>query len=339
MAFPASRTAASIFTSDLIALPSLENPIRLHVAVAVIQGDDDRVLLSRRPDHLHQGGLWEFPGGKVEAGESVIQALARELWEELGITPSMFRPLIRVHHDYGDRAVLLDVWRVGRYQGAPRGREGQVTEWVSVAQLSQRNFPPANAPVIKALQLPSCYLITPEPGDPGRFLGRLQRAIDQGVTLVQLRAKTLDDKAYGDLARQVIPLCRSSGARVLLNGATALAMDLGADGVHLDSRRLRLARAGDLPRGLLLAASCHDCEEVRQANRLGVDFMVASPVLPTRSHPQARPLGWEGFRTLSELALAPVYALGGMTRMHLKQAYAHGAQGIAGIRTFWGEKD
>lgn len=296
------------------------------------------MLLTLRPDHLHQGGLWEFPGGKVETGESATQALRRELQEELDITPEELRPLIRIHHDYGDRAILLDVWRVSRYSGVPWGKEGQAMEWVNVAQLPQRAFPPANAPVIKALQLPSCYLITPEPGDQDRFLQCLRCAIGQGVTLVQLRAKGLDDRAYETLARRVIPVCRSAGARILLNSSVALAMELGADGVHLDSRRLMQGRRADLPRGLMVAASCHDFEEVAQANRLGVDFMVVSPVLPTRSHPRACPLGWEGLGRLCEQALAPVYALGGMTRDHLGQAYAHGAQGIAGITAFWDER-
>ena len=307
---------------------------RTHVAAAAIEDDRGRVLLSLRPGHLHQGGQWEFPGGKVEAGESAREALRRELLEELGIVPEDSRPLIRIHHDYPDRAILLDVWRVTRFGGIPSGREGQVIEWVPIAQLSQRAFPAANGPVVKALQLPSCYLITPEPDDEDAFLTRLRRAIGRGIKLVQLRAKGLDDEAYAALARQVIPLCRAAGARILLNRDMALAMELGADGVHLDSRRLMSARVGDVPSGLLIGASCHDREEVLRANRLGVDFMVISPVLPTRSHPHATPLGWAGFRDLSELAAAPVYALGGMTRAHLDEAYEFGAQGIAAIRAF-----
>ncbi len=307
---------------------------RTHVVAAAIEDGRGRVLLSLRPGHLHQGGLWEFPGGKVEAGESARGALQRELQEELGIVPEDCRPLIRIRHDYPDRAILLDVWRVTRFGGIPCGREGQVIEWTPIAQLSQKAFPAANEPVIKALQLPSCYLITPEPDEEGAFLARLRRAMDRGVKLVQLRAKGLDDEAYAALARQVIPLCRAAGARILLNRDMALAMALGADGIHLDSRRLMTARVGDVPAGLLLGASCHDREEVVQANRLGVDFMVISPVLPTRSHPHAIPLGWAGFRDLSERALAPAYALGGVSPGHLDEACRAGAQGIAAIRAF-----
>ncbi len=307
---------------------------RLHVAAAVIGDGEGRVLLSLRPRHLHQGGLWEFPGGKVAEGETAREALRRELQEELGIVAGDCRPLMRIRHDYPDRAILLDVWRVSHFDGSPRGREGQLVEWVPVAELHRRPFPAANRPVVMALQLPSRYLITPEPVDGDSFLQALRRALGGGISLVQLRARTLGDADYAALARRVIALCRAEGARVLLNRDAGLAMELGADGVHLDSRRLMDASFREVPADRLLAASCHNRREVEQANRLGVDFMVISPVLPTPSHPGATPLGWEGFRTLSGLAAAPAYALGGMTPGHLDQARESGAQGIAAIRAF-----
>ncbi len=126
----------------------------MHVAVGVVLGDDDRILIARRPQHLHQGGLWEFPGGKVEAGESLPVALARELAEELAIAADRecMRPLLEVRHDYGDKRVLLDVWWVPAFEGVARGCEGQALRWVSARQLADYDFPAANGPIVAAVQ-------------------------------------------------------------------------------------------------------------------------------------------------------------------------------------------
>ncbi|MCQ1775516.1 8-oxo-dGTP diphosphatase MutT, partial [Neorhizobium galegae] len=134
---------------------------RVHVAAAVIRGVDGRILLARRADTQHQGGLWEFPGGKVEADESVATALSRELQEELGIQVTAARPLIKVQHDYPDKQVLLDVWEVSAFTGEPHGAEGQPLEWVAQRDLPNYEFPAANAPIVAAARLPADYLITP----------------------------------------------------------------------------------------------------------------------------------------------------------------------------------
>ncbi|QQS55866.1 MAG: 8-oxo-dGTP diphosphatase MutT [Candidatus Competibacteraceae bacterium] len=124
----------------------------MHVAVGIVTGADGAVLITRRPDHVHQGGLWEFPGGKVEHGESVIAALGRELREELGIAVRAAEPLLRTGHAYpDDRRVLLDVWRVTDFEGEPHGREGQPLVWASLSEMKQFAFPAADAPIIAAL--------------------------------------------------------------------------------------------------------------------------------------------------------------------------------------------
>ncbi len=130
---------------------SEEHPF-VHVAVGIVAGADGTVLITRRPDHVHQGGLWEFPGGKVEHGESVLGALGRELHEELGITVQAAVPLLQTGHAYPDRRVLLDVWRVTDFQGEPHGREGQSLVWVSPGEMGQFAFPAADAPIIAALR-------------------------------------------------------------------------------------------------------------------------------------------------------------------------------------------
>ncbi|MCD8514293.1 MAG: 8-oxo-dGTP diphosphatase MutT [Nitrincola sp.] len=123
----------------------------LHVAAAVIYNADGDILIARRPEHKHQGGLWEFPGGKVEADETATHALSRELEEELGIIPLHAESLIQVTHHYPDKSVLLDVFQVSQFRGEATGCEGQPIQWVSPASLADFQFPEANQPIIDAV--------------------------------------------------------------------------------------------------------------------------------------------------------------------------------------------
>ncbi|MCP5159042.1 MAG: 8-oxo-dGTP diphosphatase MutT [Gammaproteobacteria bacterium] len=123
----------------------------VHVAVGVLIDASGAILITRRPDHVHQGGLWEFPGGKVEDREPVAAALNRELHEELGITVQAAEPWLQVWHDYPDQRVLLDVWRVMAWQEEPRGQEGQPLAWALPAELETFAFPAADEPIIAAL--------------------------------------------------------------------------------------------------------------------------------------------------------------------------------------------
>lgn len=310
----------------------------LHVAAAVVVDRAGRVLVARRPDHLHQGGLWEFPGGKVEAGETVRAALARELDEEVGITVSSARPLIRIPHDYGDRRVLLDVWWVDGFDGTAHGREGQPVRWVEPAALSDLAMPAANRPIVTAVQLPDCYLVTPEPGGREQwpaFLSRLEARLADGIRLVQFRTKRLAPDLRRALAAEANRLCRRYGADLLVNADIDLAQSL-ALGVHLTSSQLAAADRRTLLSEGRVGASCHGPEELRLAERIGVDFVVLSPVMSTASHPGAAPIGWDGLHALCESTSLPVYALGGMSPANLPEAWAAGAQGIAAIRGLWG---
>lgn len=306
-----------------------------HVVAAVITNPAGQVLLAKRPLDRHQGGLWEFPGGKLEQGEEPRAALVRELHEELGIVAQDVRPLIKVPHEYPEKSVLLDVWRVNTFSGEPHGREGQPLEWVSQRDLPCRDFPAANRPIVAAARLPSLYLITPEPDDAVRFLNRLEVLLAAGIDLVQLRAKTLDEAAYLRLAQQVMSLCVGTGVRVLLNASPALAENLGAAGVHIPSAALMALKERPLSREFWVAASCHSGEELDHARRIGVDFAVVAPVAATGSHPGARPLGWHNLRRLAEPATLPVYALGGMALQDIPVAWGHGCQGIASISALW----
>jgi 8-oxo-dGTP diphosphatase len=308
----------------------------VHVVVAAIFNLHGQVLIARRPTHVHQGGLWEFPGGKVEPGESTLGALRRELFEELAIRVQCCEPLIQIRHRYPDKAVLLDVWKVTRYAGDPYGREGQPLAWISRQEFSRFKFVAANQPILKAIGLPDLYLITPEPGeDQVLFLSGLEDGLRAGIRLVQLRAPNYDADCYCELARAAIQRCHAHGTRLLINGEPEWAVELQADGVHLNSARLQVAAARPLGREYLVGASCHNAAEIVRANDVEADFAVVSPIKATLSHPDATPLGWRRFSELCVQAEMPAYALGGMCPGDQIKAKRCGGQGIAAIRKLW----
>lgn len=310
--------------------------ISQHVAVAAIVNSNNEVLLSLRPQGVHQGGLWEFPGGKIEPGESTVEALTRELKEELGIKPQVYRPLIKVNHHYSDKSVLLDVWRVDAFDGIPSGCEGQKIEWVTLKNLPQVSFPAANVPIITALRLPTQYLITGEVGaNIDHFCGRLEDALKDNIRLVQLRAEHLNPDVYRSVAVQSLRLCNKYGAQLLLNADPHWVLDVGAQGVHLNSRRLMELKKRPLDKRKWVAASCHNEQELWQAKKIDVDFVVLGPVNATQSHPDAKALGWEQFKKLANMVSVPVYALGGMHMVDITEAHSNGGQGIAAIGSLW----
>jgi 8-oxo-dGTP diphosphatase len=309
----------------------------LHVVVAVIRAANGNILLAQRPANKHQGGKWEFPGGKLEVGEMPLQALSRELNEELGIETRQAHPLIKVRHIYPERAVLLDVWEVSEFSGKPHGREGQPVAWFTPEQLTSLEFPPANYPIITAARLPTHCLITPEPQGHSDFLRQLEGSLEAGVRLVQFRAKGLSADDYVALGKEVIGMVHAEGGRVILNSPPVMLE--AADGLHLNSTQLKGDGVCSMflrQEGMWLSASCHNAQELQQATGLGVDFAFLSPVLPTLSHPGAAALGWEAFAALADQVNFPVYALGGMQYGDASLARLHGAQGLAAIRGLWG---
>ncbi|MFI0471471.1 Nudix family hydrolase [Halomonas sp. HMF6819] len=310
---------------------------RVHVAAAaIVSADKKHVLIARRPSNVDHGGLWEFPGGKLAPYETGLEGLKRELHEELGVEIRRAQPLIRVHHEYSDKHILLDVWQVHEFAGEPFGREGQAVRWVAMEDLVGYPFPAANLPILRAVMLPKEYLITGEEPDDTRFESLLRRALDEdGVRLVQLRAKGLERDAYVQRAQTALTLCREFGARLLLNGEPELLEQVDADGIHLTSQRLMELERRPIGEGKWLSASTHDQTQLDKAATLGCDFVTLSPLRTTPSHPDVAPMGWHDFQQLVERAGMPVFALGGMTRFDANHARAVGAQGIASIRDFW----
>jgi 8-oxo-dGTP diphosphatase len=312
----------------------------IFIAVGVVTNPFGQVLIARRPPDVHQGGLWEFPGGKLEPGEDVLQALRRELKEELGIEPGSARPLIRVHHAYPDKEVLLNVWRIDQWCGEAYGREGQPIAWVAPEALDNYQFPNADRPIITAIRLPPLYLISPEPpADISDFLKMLESCLEAGCRLFQLRAKRYPRTALAPLAHEVSRLCNYYGATFLLNGSPEEALALNAHGVHLTSEWLQRLQERPLKKPYWVAVSCHNRADIEQASRIDADLAVISPVQKTPSHPETSPLGWEEFKRLAERAFFPVYALGGMRPSHLSMAWAHGGQGIAMVSGVWDADD
>ncbi len=305
----------------------------VHVAVGVLRRPDGRVFAARRLPGRHLAGQWEFPGGKLEPGEPARAALERELREEVGVEALAVRPLIRFPHHYPDRHVRLEVFEVSRWRGRPHGREGQAVAWLAPGELRRRDLVAGAVPIVASLELPSRYLITPEP-DAG-FEAALRERLESGVRLVQLRAKSMPRAALLLLARRAARLAERHGARLFLNGDPETARAAGAHGAHLPGRVLaRLAERPAWP-GFGLAASCHDPGQLARARALGVDFAVLSPVRATPGHPEARPIGWDGFSRLVEPMDLPVFALGGLGPGDREAAWAAGAQGIAAIRGLW----
>jgi 8-oxo-dGTP diphosphatase len=300
----------------------------------VIVDDEDRVLVSRRHEHAHQGGLWEFPGGKLEAGETVLQALERELAEELGLVVEAARPFTRIRHDYADKSVLLDVWKVHHFSGQAQGLEGQPIAWRHLPELRAAEFPAANLPIIRRLSLPFWMAITPQLDSLAQLHSLLDHYFSAGIGLIQLRQKSLPEVDYLKWFHAAAERCRVAQVQLLFNHDIASCpAGIGA-GQHLSSRRLMACSTRPVTGHSLLAASCHNLEELRKAESLGADFATLSPVLATRDYSEDQLLGWPAFQSLRHQVQIPVYALGGLSREDRQQARDAGADGIAGISLF-----
>jgi len=309
--------------------------VLVHVAVAIITNQQNEVLISLRHKDAHQGGLWEFPGGKVEREESVLDALKREIKEELNILIHSASPFKSIHHQYSDKAVLLDIWLVESFTGKAQGAEGQQIKWQAIKDLNTRGFPAANRVIIHALKFPEKYMITGSFNDYRDFESKLETSLKKGVSLVQLRCKDVSLEEYKLLAQLSVSLCKLYGATLLLNSSVETFLNTQADGLHLSSQMLHLIQSRPISNDLILSASCHTKLEIEKAKKLKVDIILLSPVKETRSHPGVKGIGWDKFTETIENIDEPVYALGGMVEADLDDAKLSGAQGIAAISSFW----
>jgi len=306
----------------------------VRVAAAVIVRADGQVLLAQRPPGKPYAGYWEFPGGKLEAGESAAHALARELHEELGITVERAAPWIVQEFVYPHAHVELDFFRVFEWSGIPTGHDGQAFAWQTPGAFDVVPMLPANTRVMAALELPPiCGVTCAEDYDEEKFLARAERAFERGLRLVQLREKNWPASRRDALAEQLLPLAARFGARVLLNGSIDDARSGGFAGVHWSAAAL--ADAKSRPRDLLVGASCHSRDELARAAELDVDFAIVGPVRPTPTHPGVPTLGWGGLSACIERTRVPVYAIGGLSPNDLASAIDHGSHGVALRRFAW----
>lgn len=315
----------------------------LDVAAGIILRPDGHILLGQRPADKSWSGWWELPGGKIEAGESVLQALARELEEELGIHVTASAPWVTYVHEYPKTIVRLSFCKVTAWEGEPRGMESQQLAWVDPqAPLQVDPVLPATEPPLRWLTFPDRYLISHIGSSDNlpAWLLRLDTALEHGIRLVQFRepewqARAQDDDAEFERLKAafttVLERCRAAGARCLVNAVHQESWWTQADGVHLRAVDVQMGRAIP-PRPAWVAASVHNEAQRQAAAGMKVDFMVMGHVLPTPSHPESEPMGWERYADLASGAGCPVYAIGGQTADTLPIAQQHGAHGIAFMR-------
>lgn len=296
------------------------------VAAAVIERPDGTFLLACRPEGKPYPGYWEFPGGKIEAGEDPRAALDRELEEELGIRVREATPWIQRVYAYTHATVRLHFFRVTAWEGEPQPLEDQAISWQPVEAPDVSPMLPANAPVLAALALPPVMVVSnaAETGFDAWSLKLSAQAVGERL-LVQIREKGLEPQRVQFLLSRALTRGTPFGATVVVNS------DCGAwpqaDGVHLTAKALMESSAR--PAGRVVGASCHDAHEIAHAARLGLDYVVVGPVKDTPSHPGAPTLGWEGFAALVHGSPLPAYAIGGLTRADLAEARRRGAHGVA----------
>ena len=305
------------------------------VAAAVIQRPDGSFLLGQRASDTFYPGYWEFPGGKCEPGEAPRVALVRELSEELGIEVRRCYPWIARDYVYPHAHVKLHFFRVTAWDGEITDHIHSALAWQLPGRRAVEPMLPANAPVLRSLSLPDFYGITHagQVGVPTQ-LAELKTALAGGLKLVQVREPLLPTPERAAFAEQAVALCQAHAARVLINSDIDLAASVGADGVHLSATALSASRRRPpLP---LVGASCHDETDLAHAASLGLDFVVLGAVKPTPSHPGHPGLGWDRFAGLIRDYPLPAYALGGLRREDLVQAWECGAHGVAALRAAWG---
>ncbi|QKI88726.1 Nudix family hydrolase [Thiomicrorhabdus xiamenensis] len=306
----------------------------LDIAVGVLRCENE-ICLSLRQKHQSHADHWEFPGGKVEAGESIEQALKREFIEELGVETDNWEPLIEIPWHYEKVSVRLHVYQSYDFDGTPHGKEGQLVRWFNQTELKALTFPEANQGILSALELGDRYAISGKFSDVEDFSAKLAKVLNDGIKLIQLRAKGLDEAEVVKLAQENIDAIHQAGAKLMLNGTPEMLGQTQADGIQLASNQLFAYDARPIAQDKLLGASTHNQEEVEQALKIGADFILLSPVLPTATHPDMEALGWDVFREMVKAIPVPVFALGGMKAERLNQGKQNGAQGIAAISEFW----
>ena len=302
----------------------------IEVAAGVIVSEDGEILLGRRPEGKPYSGYWEFPGGKIEQGESAMDALKRELKEEIGIDPHHLHPWISRTFHYSHATVKLSFFKVLGWAGEPRGLENQELSWQNPHAVDVSPLLPANEPILRALKLPSLYAITnAERLGVDLQIEKIRHA--GGIECIQIREKWMDTESLKRFSLAVMDAAQ--GAKVMINSEVELAHEIKAHGVQLASNQLM--HFSVRPDFDWCGASVHDERELAKAVSLGLDFAVLGHVLATPSHPGSEGIRWEKFSEMVKDCPIPVYALGGLDRQDLAYAQSRGAHGIALLSAAW----
>ena len=298
---------------------------KISVVVGIIKNDQQEILLALRQNNAFMSGFWELSGGKIETGETPEQALRREFKEELNINIVHNKHRINITHQYPDRIVDIMVFDILSYRGIACGYEGQKIAWVGLDKINHYQLLPTIARIIASINLPPLYWITPDKVK----LSDIEDKLSQGIRQIQLRIKQAWTTEHQTLLVQAQALCRQYNAHLLLN---RLVLDEQTDcHLHLNSSCLMKTNHRPIDDQYLLGVSAHNELELAQASKIQADFAVLSPILPTKTHLKAKPLGWQKAEALIKNAKLPVYCLGGLNRDDLAQAKSIGAVGIAGI--------
>ncbi|MFM7812056.1 MAG: thiamine phosphate synthase [Acinetobacter junii] len=292
------------------------------VAIAILL-HKSKVLVGWRQANQHQGNKHEFPGGKIEEGETPEQACRREVYEEVGIGLKEWHQFDVIRHEYEDIIVTLHLLHA-YVPDELLNLIHQPWSWFSRDQLADLNFPKANSTIIERL-----------------IWSHLIKISDQVDELPKTNSQMylrIESKDIEKLQQQLIKLSEQQLLKLIVNVDvwqqlnTVLQEKIKT--VHLKQSQLMQLKKGDLVVAKRYIAACHDAVSVQHAHQIGCDAIFLSPVNPTATHPNSKVLGWDGFAALAQKSDIPVFALGGVAPADLEQAQKHNAYGLAGIRQF-----
>ena len=308
--------------------------VHVNVSVAVLINANDQVLLGQRPPPKSWEGWWEFPGGKIEKGETSSDALYREIYEEIGVKITQFKRWVTRKYSYNGNDITLHFFRVYKWEGKVTSKENQKLVWTYLKNPSVSPILPANLFIQKSFDLPKYYAIT-NLSETSRqvFFNQLQNKISNGLKMIQVREKNISIDDFKIFSKEVIRICKPKNVKVIINSDVNLAYEIKADGVHLTSKDLISIKK--LPKNLIVSASCHNQEEIDIAEKLNINFLVLSAVRKTLSHPNIKPIGWDKFEKIANRVNTPIYALGGLGVKDYRIALENGAVGIASQRLIW----